>query len=467
MWFYKEGCVIDESMQREMIERMVEEARKRIGGSIKRALLLPPDLTRYHSGSGMLTHHLYHTLGPDCYSDVIPTLGQHVPHTPEENRWMFGDIPQQRIHAHDWQNSCEVLGEVSKEFAQYATDGKVDWGIPVEINKAVKQGGYDFVFNIGQVVPHEVLGFANHNKNYFIGLGGQKMICASHISAATYGIENNLGQMITPLRGCYNVAERDCLSDIADVYVLLVKTRDECGQLVTSGFYVGDDIETYVRSARYTREHTVNLFDKPHKKVVCYMDDKEFRSTWVSNKAIYRNRMAVADGGELIVIAPGVERFGEQKVVDQIIRKYGYKGTPVALDAYKNDPVVADMGHAAAHLIHGSSEGRFTITYAPGKLRKEEVEQVGFNYMDPAKALELYNPNTLKDGINTVQGEEIYYVSSPSMGLWAARDKFVQALNTNLSFAEKMCRKEPDEPIWKQLKQWDEEDLEKYNKRKW
>jgi len=462
MWFYQEGCVIDEAAQRAMIDRMVAEASKRLGRPIRKALLLPPDLTRYHSGAGMLTNHLYHTLGYGCQVDVIPTLGQHIPHTLAENRWMFGDIPPERIFAHDWQNSCEELGEVSKEFVRYATGGKVDWAIPVVINRAVRQGGYDFVFNIGQVVPHEVLGFSNHNKNYFIGLGGRPMICASHLAAATYGIENNLGQMITPLRGCYNAAERDFLGQVVDVYVQLVKTPQPGGQLAVTGFYVGDGIEPYIRAARRAREHTIRLFDQPLAKVVCHMDEREFKSTWVSNKAVYRNRMAVADGGELIVIAPGVERFGEQKVVDGIIRKYGYKGTPNALQAYQTDPVVNGLGVAAAHLIHGSSEGRFTITYAPGKLSREEVEQVGYRYLDPRAALELYNPAILKDGFNTVNGQEIFYISSPGSGLWAAKEKYIRALRLNLQFAENMCRKEPGESIWRQLAQWDREDLAKY-----
>jgi nickel-dependent lactate racemase len=188
-------------------------------------------VTRYHSGAGELTNMLYHILGPECRIDVIPTLGQHVPHTPEENRWMFGDIPEERIHAHNWKNSCVKLGEIEKEFVKTATGARADWPIPVTINRAVVEGEYDLIVNIGQIVPHEVLGFANHNKNYFIGLGGKEMIAASHMMAASCGIEDNLGQIITPLRGCFNVAERRYLGKIPDVYVLIVKTRNQDGEM--------------------------------------------------------------------------------------------------------------------------------------------------------------------------------------------------------------------------------------------
>lgn len=442
-----------------MMEQLIAEAKKRYGNSLKRVLLLPPDITRYHSGAGKLTNMLYHILGSDCEVNVIPTLGQHVPHTPEENKWMFGDIPEERIHKHDWKNSCRVLGEISSDFVKNATGGLADWSIPVEINKAVTDGRYDLVINIGQIVPHEVLGFANHNKNYFIGLGGKKMITASHMTAALCGIENNLGQIVTPLRGCYNYAEDKYLKSLPDVYVLIVKTENKNGTAETTGLYVGDDAETYVNAARYARKNTVHMFDKPMKKVVCYMDGKEFRSTWVANKAVYRTRKVIEDGGELLIIAPGVERFGEQVEVDRMIRKYGYKGTPHSLEAYNSDPELHDLAHAAAHLIHGSSEGRFRITYAPGHLSEEETNGVGFGYLNIEEAMRKYNPETLVPGYNVVDGEEIYFINSPALGLWTSKSKFKNALDNNMAFCERMIAKYPDEEVWKRIKSWNLEDI--------
>jgi len=424
-------------------------------------LLLPPDITRYHSGAGNLTNMLYHILGKDCEIKVIPTLGQHVPHTPEENKWMFGDIPEEKILKHNWKTDCNTLGEIPADFVKTATGGLADWPIPVEINREVTSG-YDLVINIGQVVPHEVLGFANHNKNYFIGLGGKNMICASHITAALCGIENNLGQVITPLRGCYNYAEKEYLGGVSSIYALIVKTRDEQNNLKTTGLYVGEDMETYVKAARYAREKTVFMFEKPLKKVVCFMDGREFKSTWVGNKAVYRTRKVIEDGGELIIIAPGVERFGEQPEVDRMIRKYGYKGTPHSLEAFNSDPELHDLAHAAAHLIHGSSEGRFNITYAPGHLTKEEVESVGFGYMDINEAVKKYNPDTLKSGLNIIDGEEVYFIDSPSLGLWTSKDKFKDALENNMAFGNRMIALRPHEEIWKQIKQWNEEDMSSF-----
>jgi len=423
-WFYKESSEITRGEKQELMQRLMEEASKRITKNFRKVLLLPPDLTRYPSGAGELTEMFYKLLPKNCEVDVIPTLGQHVPHTEEENKWMFPSIPLKCFHPHDWRSGNKLLGEVSADYVKEVSKGKADWPIPIEINKMVVENKYDLVVNIGWVVPHEVLGFSNHNKNYFIGLGGKETICASHMMAACCGIENNLGQIITPLRACYNKAEEDFLGDLPDVYVLIVTRRNVEGRLVTTGLYVGDDLETYLLAAQRSREQNITVFDEPVKKIVTIMAADEFRSGWVANKAIYRTRMAVADGGELLIMAPGMERFGEQPEVDALIRKYGYRPTPVIMEQFRKNKDMQDLRHATAHLIHGSSEGRFTITYAPGKMSKEEIEGVGFHYADLSESLKKYNPEKMKEGWNTMpNGEKIYFISSPAAGLWSTKEK--------------------------------------------
>ncbi|MBP5638410.1 MAG: hypothetical protein J6X55_02965, partial [Victivallales bacterium] len=72
------------------------------------------------------------------------------------------------------------------------------------------------------------------------------------------------------------------------------------------------------------------------------------------------------------------------------------------------------------------SEGRFKITYGPGpNITKEEVASVGFEVADLNEMTAKYNPETLKDGFNTLpDGEEIFYISNPALGLWALKDNF-------------------------------------------
>ncbi len=426
-WFYEEGAVVSRSRMLEIACRFAEEARSRICRDPKRVLLLPPDITRAHSGAGWITAELYrHFAAGGADVHVIPTLGQHVPHTPEQNRWMYGSVPEEKIHAHDWRNGTKTLGEVPASFVREVSGGKADWPIPVCLNRMLFEGDWDLVINVGHVVPHEVLGFANHNKNYFIGLGGKSMICASHMMAACCGIENNLGSLVTPLRACYNKAEREYLSALPDAYFQVVMAYGDTGELVHTGAYAGDDVQTYVAAATASRERNVTVVP-PLKKVVAVMQGDEFHSTWVANKAIYRTRMAIADGGELLIIAPGLKRFGEQPEVDALIRKYGYTGTERVMRLWSECPEggdLKDLTHGTAHLIHGSSEGRFTITYSPGHVSEDDIRSVGFGYADIDETMRRYAPDRMHNGMNEMpDGEEVYYISTPSAGLWSTAEK--------------------------------------------
>ena len=429
-WFHHEAPHITRSEIEAMCQRLLDESRTRLGCDFRRVLLLPPDLTRAHSGAGWIAETLYKLLPATCDTHVIPTLGQHVPHTEAENRWMFGSIPNERIHAHDWRGGVTHLGTIPAERVAESTGGAADWEIPVDLNTMTITEKWDLIIHIGHVVPHEVLGFANHNKNYFIGLGGKETICASHIAAAVFGIENNLGNLVTPLRTCYNWAEEQFLTQLPDVYFQVVMNRNEENRLVHTGVYVGDDVDTYLMAARASRAQNITSFEHPVKKIVAVMQADEFHATWVANKAVYRTRMAMADGGELLIIAPGVKRFGEQPEVDALIRKYGYCGTQRALEQYSRNADMREIAHGTAHLIHGSSEGRFTIRYAPGKLTRSEIESVHYAYADVKKALARYNPANMHDGWNTMpDGEEVFFISTPSAGLWSTREKLFNSTN--------------------------------------
>ena len=423
VWIRQEGKLSREDVLG-ATEQAAAEARKRICRRPRKVLLLPPDITRAHSGAGWIAEHLYKLFSEEAEVHLMPTLGQHQRHSPEQNRRMFGVVPEEKIHFHDWRNGVKKIGEIPAEYVKVVSKGQATEPIPVCLNKMLLEEEWDLIINVGQVVPHEVLGFANHNKNYFIGLAGKETICRSHMLAASYGIENNLGQLVPPLRECFNKAEKELLSHLPDCYIQLVMAYDENNRLVHTGFYVGDEVDTYLQAARACRNQNITVVDKPLEKVVAFMQGDEYFSTWVANKAVYRTRMALADGGELIVIAPGLKRFGEQPEVDELIRKYGYSGTEKVMEQWRNNADLQDLGHGTAHLIHGSSEGRFSITYAPGHLMREEIESVGYRYADLKEVLRRYDLNQLKNGYNTMpDGEEIYFISTPAVGLWTTRGK--------------------------------------------
>ncbi len=413
----KEGKNITLTEKNEFINQLVQQTKKRL----RKVLILPPDFTRFCSGAGKLTEILYQSLPRYTHTDIIPTLGQHTPMTEEEINKMFGNIPQGLFKVHNWREDAVKLGEIPGDYIQKISQGKVNFPIDVEVNKTLIENEYDAIFSVGMVVPHEVLGMSNHNKNIFIGIAGRNMINKSHFLAALCGIEKNLGRIFPPVRLAFNYAEKKYLKKYPIIYILIVMGNNEKGGLQTRGLYAGEDEETFIRAAKLSQKLNIHLLDKPLKKVVAYMNPYEFKSTWVANKAIYRTRMAIADEGELLVIAPGLKGFGENLEIDNLIRKYGYVGTPAVLKAVEKNDDLRENLVAAAHLIHGSSEGRFKITYAPGHISQKEIEGVNFSYIDLKEIKKEYSPSSLKEGKNIINGEEIFYIGNPAAGLWALK----------------------------------------------
>jgi nickel-dependent lactate racemase len=392
-------------------------------GKRKKVLAVPPDFTRMHSQSGVLTEMAWDYYGENLV-DVLPALGTHKGMTDEEISIMFGKTPRELFRVHDWRNDIVTLGEVPSEFMYEVSEGKLDYTWPAQVNKLLRDGGHDLILSIGQVVPHEVVGMANYNKNIFVGTGGSMGIHRSHFLGAVYGMERMMGRADTPVRRVLNYASDHFAQNLPIVYVQTVVSKNDAGHLVIRGMYIGDDVECFERAAELSLKVNFKMMDREIKKAVVFLDPHEFRSTWLGNKSVYRTRMALADNAELIVLAPGVHEFGEDAAIDVLIRKYGYCGTPKTLEYVKEDPDLAGNLSAAAHLIHGSSEGRFTIRYCPGHLTREEIESVHYEYGDLAEALKKYNPETLQDGWNTVDGEEIFYISNPGLGLWAYQGRF-------------------------------------------
>jgi nickel-dependent lactate racemase len=338
---------------------------------------------------------------------------------------MFGDIPQHLFREHDWRNGVKTLGNVPGEFVKKVSNGKVDFDYPVQVDRILVENDYDLILSIGQVVPHEVVGMANHNKNIFVGTGGAEGINKSHFLGAVYGMEKMMGRADTPVRRVLNYASDNFTNHLPIVYVLTVIGSDEFGDLKVRGLFIGDGKECFEKAAELSLKVNFTMLDKPLDKVVVYLDPDEYKSTWLGNKSIYRTRMAIADEGELIVLAPGLKEFGEDKEIDRLIRKYGYIGTEKVLQAVEDNEDLRNNLSAAAHLIHGSSEGRFKITYCPGHLSEEEIKSVNFEYGKLGEMLEKYNPERLKSGFNkTSSGEEIYFISNPGLGLWSYKERF-------------------------------------------
>ena len=411
---------IDSQQLRELLEGALAKL-----GPRHRVLAVPPDQSREHSRAGELTNIAWKHYG-DCMKAILPALGTHTPMRADQLTRMFGDIPQKLFRVHNWRTDVETLGEVPADFIHEQSEGKLSYPWPAQVNRLIAGGEFDLILSLGQVVPHEVIGMANFTKNILVGTGGRDGINRSHYLGAVYGMERIMGRAENPVRSVLNYAADRFLRHLPIVYVLTVVARRAAGGLAVRGLFIGDDSECFHRAAELSLQVNFEMLDKPIKKAVVYLDPHEFHSTWLGNKAVYRTRMALADDAELIILAPGVKEFGEDNAIDALIRKYGYRGTPATLAAVEADPELAGDLSAAAHLIHGSSEGRFRITWCPGHLTQREVESVGFIYEDLATMLARYNPSTLKHGYNQIDGEEVFFIANPGLGLWAHRNRFAK-----------------------------------------
>jgi len=412
---------ITTDLSHEQLKQLLTETLAKLGPRAN-VLAVPPDQSREHSRAGELTRYAWEYYG-DKLKAVLPAIGTHTPMRPDQIARMFCRMPQELFRTHNWRTDIETLGEVPAEYIREQSEGKLDYSWPAQVNKLISSGGFDLILSIGQVVPHEVIGMANYTKNILIGAGGREGINRSHYLGAVYGMERIMGHAENPVRNVINYAAGKFLRNLPIVYVHTVVGRKSEGGLAVRGLFIGDDADCFLKAADLSLKVNFEMVEEPIRKAVVFLDPAEFHSTWIGNKAIYRTRMALADGAQLIVLAPGVHEFGEDKGIDKLIRKYGYGGTPATLEAVRKNPDLGSDLSAAAHLIHGSSEGRFTITWCPGHLSKEEVQSVGFEYGDLNEMLKKYDPAKLRHGYNKVAGEEIFFVANPGLGLWAHRSR--------------------------------------------
>ncbi len=411
------------------LDSLVVQYLSQLEMPLHRVLLIPPDHTRLNSMAGPITESAYvHLTAGGARVDILPAIGTHNPMTVEQLRMMFGNrIPSAAFHVHDWRHDVVKMGTIPGDTIAGLSGGKVDFPVDVEINRALVDG-YDLILSIGQVVPHEVVGMANYTKNIVVGAGGSDIINKSHFLGAVCNMEKLLGRADTPVRTLFNHAVEKYLGELPIHYMLTVIEQDyNSRQMHLRGLYAGQTVDIYKQACELSRQVNITLLDRQPSKMVVYLDPHEFQSTWLGNKAIYRTRMAIADGGDLVILAPALREFGEDATIDRLIRRFGYQGTQETLHAVETDDALRQNLGAAAHLIHGSSEGRFRISYCPGEggLTLDEIRSVGFDAAPFDVMSRRYNPDELKDGFNTLpDGEEIFFISNPALGLWAHTDNF-------------------------------------------
>jgi len=241
------------SSDKELKKEEIRDAlRKTMGyfSSKSRILIIPPDATRAHSGAGMITEMLWTLLG-DKVKDVLPALGTHMPMDKNEIPKMFGATPASLFRDHKWRTDIAELGRIPSSFISEVTGGRLTYDFPVQVNRLLISGGHDLLISVGQVVPHEVTGMANYNKNIFVGCGGSEAINKSHFIGAVHGIENILGTIENPVRQVLNRASEVASSKLPLIYILTVVAPDPQGVLKIKGLYIGDDIECFKQASSF------------------------------------------------------------------------------------------------------------------------------------------------------------------------------------------------------------------------
>lgn len=389
----------------------------------KSVLLIPPDITRSHSGAGLITAYLYEELTQrGCHVNVLPALGTHAPMTADELHEMFGkNIPMDAYLVHDFRKTITEVGVVPGTFLNEISEGLFTEDVHVSINPELLDISYDAVLSIGQVVPHEIAGMANYTKNIVVGCGGGELINVSHFLGVFWGLDRILGRDINPVRKLFDYIQDNLLCEIPFIFIQTVMIQID-GTDYYKGVYIGQGREPYNMAVRLSKRVNFNLVDRPIDKCVVWMDPHSYHSTWVTNKAIYRTQLAVKPGGEIIIIAPGVHTFGENDLADGIIRKYGYTPRDKMLELRKTESTLRDNLSLVGHLIHGCPEG-IHVTYCTNKLSREEMKKANLGYMRVEEALVKYPCQNWKNGWQKASdGSEVYFVANAALGLWCCEE---------------------------------------------
>jgi len=425
MMYFTEGKA-DTTISLSHISDLIDSMLGKLG-KLDRILLLPPDFTRYHSYAGEIVCLLYEKLKNRSHVEIMPAVGTHTAMSGEEISLMFPGIPHEHFKRHDWQKDVIVMGTIPSGTTSELTGGLVDWPINCEINRLLVEGNWDQIISVGQLVPHELIGIANHNKNILVGTGGKDIIGKTHMIGALYGTEKMMGHISSPVRNVLNYMSSNFIRHLPVSYIMTVRGTHTDDQLVTRGIFAGNDEECYLQGAKLCQQVNISLLNKEFKKVVAYLDPEEFKSVWVGNKALLRTQMCIADGGELVILCAGIQSFGENAFTDSFIRKYGYRDPEVLLQMARDSGQLMEYLVPLSQMVISHTHNRFKVTYAAKKITRQEIESVFCNYADYDVVVKKYDPLKMKEGENIMpDGEEVFYVSKPAQGLWAEINRFRQ-----------------------------------------
>jgi len=291
--------------------------------------------------------------------DALVAQGTHPPMTDAEKRAKIGvgtaELPLLgTVFDHHWDRPSELitLGTLTAAEVSKLTGGLMKQDVPVQLNKLLAPGNYDFVFVFGAVVPHEVAGFAGGAKYFFPGVAGPELTHLTHWLGALATIEHVIGRVETPTRHVIEAAADRVTTPV--IGFTSVSTRDANG-LHTRALFTGGLRETVRQAAEVSARVHIRYLDRRYRRVIAVLDE-HYDEMWVGGKASYKLGGIIEDGGELVIYAPHLK--GISTTHGAMIEKYGYAPLEVVREMVEGSDELRANLCVAAHLAHVSYAGR-------------------------------------------------------------------------------------------------------------
>lgn len=291
--------------------------------------------------------------------DALVAQGTHPPMTDAEKRAKIGagaaDIPLLgELFDHHWDRPAELttLGALTAAEIASLTGGLMRTDVPVQLNRRLAPGTYDYILVLGAVVPHEVAGFAGGAKYFFPGVAGPELTHLTHWLGALASIENVIGRVETPTRHVIEAAADRVTTPVLGF--TSVSTRDAAG-LHTHALFTGGLRETVRQAAAVSAQVHIRYTGRRYKRVVALLDE-HYDELWVGGKASYKLGGVIENGGELVIYAPHLK--GISTTHGALIEKYGYAPLERVREMVEGSDELRANLCVAAHLAHVSYAGR-------------------------------------------------------------------------------------------------------------
>lgn len=376
--------LLDESTIRETLQAG-------LGGQFQKArvLVLIPDHTRTMP-LPQLFRLMVNTLHDVSQLDFMVALGTHPPLTHEQLLHLVGisyeESQKEYAHVgllnHIW-NDPELLLQLGVlPLEQIQTIAGDNWhpslggDVPVQINQLAMT--YDQIIILGPTFPHEVVGFSGGAKYLFPGISGPEMINVTHWLGALITILDTIGIENTPMREMIHAAAAMVRVPITLVSVVVEKEG-------LAGMFIGDMQTAFHEAVQLSSALQITWVDEPFQQVLSFAPPM-YDELWTAAKAMYKLEPAIADGGEVIVYAPHLEKVSD--VHGKYLHRIGYHVRDYFLKQWEQfqDVPLGVLAHST-HLKgsgtfeNGIENPRITVTLA-SKMSREDCERLNLGYLD-------------------------------------------------------------------------------------